>query len=141
MFQLRDGLEYLISCKIIHRDLKPQNLLIDDNYILKITDFGLARYFNNDNMISTICGSPMYMAPEILKKKRYTIKSDLWSVGIILYQILYGHPPFKASNIVTLVKNINEQSINYNSYYKISVDCINLVDKLKVSPSGKNRLA
>ena len=130
MLQLKDGLQYLIKNNIMHRDLKPQNILITDEYTLKITDFGLARYFQNDNLISTICGSPMYMSPEILQKKNYNIKSDLWSVGIILYQMLYGKVPFKSKNIVSLIKEINKNSIVYVNNYIISQECIELIQKL-----------
>jgi serine/threonine protein kinase len=130
MFQLKDGLEYLIQHNIIHRDLKPQNILLDDNYSIKITDFGFARKFQTNHMISTICGSPMYMAPEILDKKKYSIKSDLWSVGIILYQMLYGKVPFKSRNIISLTVEIHKNNINYKCDYPISILCINLLTSL-----------
>ena len=68
---------------------------MSDAGIIKITDFGFARYFDNELLIQTVCGSPLYMAPEIMKNKKYDYKSDLWSVGIILYEMLYGRPPFK----------------------------------------------
>jgi len=139
MFQLRDGLKYLIDHSVIHRDLKPQNILLTDDYILKITDFGLARYYNNDNMITTICGSPLYMAPEILKKKKYSIKSDLWSVGVILYQMLYGTLPYKAKNIISLINEIDTKKINYENNFNISSNCINLI-KLLLEKNQKKRI-
>ena len=139
MFQLRDGLKYLIDHSVIHRDLKPQNILLTDDYILKITDFGLARYYNNDNMITTICGSPLYMAPEILKKKKYSIKSDLWSVGVILYQMLYGTLPYKAKNIISLINEIDTKNINYENNFNISSDGINLI-KLLLEINQKKRI-
>ena len=97
--QLADGLKYLLDNNILHRDLKPQNILLTDDYILKITDFGLARYYQQDNMITTICGSPLYMAPELLKNDKYNIKSDIWSLGVIIYQMVMKNHPFKADNI------------------------------------------
>ena len=78
---------HLKSHNIMHRDLKPQNILVSNDYILKITDFGFARYINSNMIIQTLCGSPMYMAPEIMKYKKYNDKSDLWSVGIVLYEL------------------------------------------------------
>ena len=78
--QLSNGLEYLLQNNILHRDLKPQNILLTDNYNIQITDFGLARKFNKNLMFNTLCGSPMYMAPEIINKRDYNYKSDLWSV-------------------------------------------------------------
>ena len=92
-------MKYLLENKIIHRDLKPQNILVTNLGDIKITDFGFARYFDNDMVIRTICSSPLYMAPEIMKNKKYDLKSDLWSVGIILYEMLVGQAPFELKNI------------------------------------------
>ena len=130
MAQLASGLGYLLENKIIHRDLKPQNILISDIYTIKIADFGFARYFDNDNMIQTMCGSPMYMAPEITNKKQYNIKSDLWSVGVILYEMLFGCTPYKAKNIVQLIKNINKYPIEIPNDFMVSSQCENLLYRL-----------
>ena len=98
--QLAGGLEYLLSNNILHRDLKPQNILLTDAYDIKLTDFGFARIIDKNEMINTLCGSPMYMAPEIINKRDYNIKSDLWSVGIIMYEMVYGNVPYKVSNFI-----------------------------------------
>lgn len=111
MRQIKDGLEYLYDKKILHRDLKPQNILVSKENTLVITDFGFARYFDNDIMLQTICGSPLYMAPEILLKKRYNNSSDLWSVGVILYEMLYGVVPFESRNLVDLIHKIKKVDI------------------------------
>ena len=85
MKQIRNGLNELYKNNIIHRDLKPQNILVYEGEILKISDFGFAKSYNPDNNLeNTMCGSPLYMAPEILQYKSYTDKADLWSVGIII---------------------------------------------------------
>lgn len=115
MRQIKDGLEYLYNKKILHRDLKPQNILVSKRNTLVITDFGFARYFENDVMLQTICGSPLYMAPEILLKKKYTAISDLWSVGIILYEMLCGYVPFESKNLVDLLHKIKKVDVNYPS--------------------------
>jgi serine/threonine protein kinase len=128
--QLADGLKYLLENKIIHRDLKPQNILVSSLGDIKITDFGFARYFDNDMVIQTICGSPMYMAPEIMKKKKYDFKSDLWSVGVIFYEMLVGRTPFKAKNIFDLMRQIEKNSIKLPEDIHISVDCKDLLFKL-----------
>ena len=91
--QIKNGLEYLFNKNILHRDIKPQNILVSKNNILKITDFGLSRHINNNELMATLCGSPLYMAPEIIKNKQYTVKSDIWSFGIIIYEMLYGFIP------------------------------------------------
>ena len=128
--QLADGLKYLLENKIIHRDLKPQNILVSSLGDIKITDFGFARYFDNDMVIQTICGSPMYMAPEIMKKKKYDFKSDLWSVGIIFYEMLVGRTPFKAKNIFDLMRQIDKNNIKLPEDIHISYDCKDLLFKL-----------
>jgi len=130
--QISDGLKYLLDNNIMHRDIKPQNILITDTNDLVITDFGFARYIDtsNDIMIQTLCGTPMYMAPEIMKYKKYDIKSDLWSVGIILYQMLFGCTPFKAKNFIDLIGKIENSEIKIPDEFKISCLCRDLLKGL-----------
>jgi serine/threonine protein kinase len=131
MTQLRNGLKYLYENNIMHRDLKPHNILLDDNNNLKITDFGFARYVKDDMLINTLCGTPIYMAPEIIKHKKYTNKSDLWSLGIIMYEMIFGKLPFKASNFIQLLKSINKNEICYNyPNIDISSECEDLLKSL-----------
>ena len=128
--QLASGLKYLLENKIIHRDLKPQNILVTNLGDIKITDFGFARYFDNDMVIQTICGSPLYMAPEIMKNKKYDLKSDLWSVGIILFEMLVGQAPFRAKNIFELMKHIEKNEVKIPVDTNISDNCRDLIVKL-----------
>lgn len=123
--QLLDGLKYLLDNNIIHRDLKPQNILMTDSLDIVLTDFGFARHIDMDNdvMIQTLCGTPMYMAPEIMKYKKYDIKSDLWSVGVILFQMLFARPPFDAKNFIDLIKNIESKEIKIPPEFDISNNC------------------
>jgi serine/threonine protein kinase len=137
MIQLRDALKYLLDNNIVHRDLKPQNILLSDIRTIKITDFGLARYCSTNNdieedLFSTYCGSPMYMSPEILLKNNYSSKSDLWSVGIILYEMITGNTPIHAKNIEQLKTKINTINIDLTLLHKfnISSDCYDLLLKL-----------
>lgn len=123
--QISDAMKYLLDNKIIHRDLKPQNILVSETGTIKISDFGFARYFDNDVMIQTICGSPLYMAPEIIKNKKYDYKSDLWSIGIILYEMLVGVPPFKARNIYELIRVLENDTFKMPK--NISEKCKNLL--------------
>ncbi|KAI9019835.1 hypothetical protein DFJ74DRAFT_139930 [Hyaloraphidium curvatum] len=121
--QLGSALTFLRSHNLIHRDLKPQNLLLSSRPgtygngslsasfslplpTLKLADFGFARLLPSMSLASTLCGSPLYMAPEILRHERYDAKADLWSVGIVLYEMVTGRVPFRARNHVELLKRI-----------------------------------
>jgi len=87
------GLEYLYDKKILHRDIKPHNILIK-NGVIKISDFGFAKSFEKNELITTFCGSPLYMAPEIIKDKEYNSKSDIWSLGVIIYELFARIHPY-----------------------------------------------
>ena len=128
--QIADGMEYLLNNKIVHRDMKPQNILMTQTGTIKITDFGFARYFDNDLLIQTICGSPLYMAPEIMKDKKYNYKSDLWSIGIIFYQMLMGEVPYKVKNIYELIRKIENDIIEIPQKFVISDKCKHLLFSL-----------
>ncbi|KAJ1968928.1 Serine/threonine-protein kinase [Dispira parvispora] len=119
--QLASALEFLQSCKVIHRDIKPQNLLLcppSPHYVvgaseavqvypnLKVADFGFARSLPSQDLAETLCGSPLYMAPEILDYQKYSAKADLWSTGAVLYEMITGRPPFRAANHIDLLRKI-----------------------------------
>ncbi|BGP25284.1 Serine/threonine-protein kinase [Rhodotorula toruloides] len=117
--QLVDALRFLRSQNVIHRDIKPQNLLLQPASaadleaghppgipVLKVADFGFARWLPSQSMAETLCGSPLYMAPEILRYEKYDAKADLWSVGAVLFEMSVGKPPFRAQNHVELLRKI-----------------------------------
>ena len=125
---------YLLNLSIIHRDIKPANILVNKNGTIKLIDFGLSKILNTD-LTSTMCGSPLYMAPEILYKQDYDSTSDIWSMGILLYELIYGFTPFgKSKNISNLkyeiIKNTIPFPIYNNKNNRISENCINFMKSL-----------
>ncbi|KAI3614678.1 hypothetical protein CBS9595_003949 [Malassezia furfur] len=121
--QLASALRFLRSRDIVHRDIKPQNLLLrvpDDECLesghpreipqIKVADFGFARSLPAASLAKTLCGSPLYMAPEILRYEKYDAKADLWSVGAVLYEMSVGKPPFRATNHVELLRRIEHSN-------------------------------
>lgn len=99
------GLEYLHIRHVIHRDLKPLNLLIDANLNLKIADFGISSIYKKGDSQRDASGTLAYMSPELIAEKRSTCKSDLWSLGCILYEMCMGRPPFSRVKTQTEMYN------------------------------------
>jgi calcium/calmodulin-dependent protein kinase I len=133
MSQILDALAYLHSKGICHRDLKPENLMSvgsGQRELIKIADFGLSKNFEEDTM-RTSCGSPLYVAPEILTAEQYDAQVDMWSMGVILYILLVGYPPFNAANPGILYRQIIEGQWTFGDGWEgISAEAKDLVRKL-----------
>ena len=105
--QLVRALHYLHSNRVIHRDMKPQNILIGARRVVKLCDFGFARAMSSATMVLTsIKGTPLYMAPELVQEQPYNHTVDLWSLGVILYELFVGQPPFYTNSIYSLIQKI-----------------------------------
>lgn len=106
--QIISGVRYMFNHNIVHRDLKLANLLVAEDYTIKIADFGWSRYADNSvSIMQTMCGTPSYTAPEVMEDK-YGPKCDIWSLGVMLYQLLTGELPFPSKSLVELLKQVKE---------------------------------
>lgn len=95
--------------KIVHRDIKLANILLTKDFTIKLSDFGFAKNTHSEVLMETYCGTPMNMAPEILLRQQYSLKCDIWSLGVVTYQLAYGKLPFspgKGKGMVDLIEMI-----------------------------------
>lgn len=138
--QIAEGLSVLHQVNVLHRDLKPQNILLSDSSmdpVLKIADFGFARALPPQDMAATVCGSPLYMAPEILRHEPYDAKADLWSVGAILFELLMGRTPFSGANPMQLLANIEKSPELSFEGVQLSPEGQKFLRALLVSPAQR----
>lgn len=126
---LISALNYLHSRRILHRDLKPQNILLNEMGMdAKLCDFGLARNMTREtHLLTSIKGTPLYMAPEVMCDQPYDHLADLWSLGCILYEMLDGQPPFKAKSMLHLQNLVHKQAIKWP---EASENCLSFLQGL-----------
>ena len=133
--QLMSAICYSHSNNIVHRDLKPENIMYEEkdngNPVIKLIDWGGARYFNKNQKMSTIKGTPYYIAPEVLNET-YDEKCDIWSCGVILYVLLCGYPPFNGDTDIEIMANVKSGKFQFppEEWDSISEDAKDLIKKM-----------
>jgi len=124
--QVTRGLRYLHSQSIVHRDLKPENLLVTADDVLKIADFGWCA--DSSGTRTTFCGTLDYLAPEMIQGRGHNHTLDIWSLGVLLYEMVVGRPPFQSTNHVMLISKILEMQLRFPAFVPQGVR--NLVERL-----------
>eukprot|EP00425_Heterocapsa_triquetra_P044595 CAMPEP_0195086284 /NCGR_PEP_ID=MMETSP0448-20130528/26463_1 /TAXON_ID=66468 /ORGANISM="Heterocapsa triquestra, Strain CCMP 448" /LENGTH=424 /DNA_ID=CAMNT_0040119743 /DNA_START=21 /DNA_END=1291 /DNA_ORIENTATION=- len=124
--QVASGLQYLHSQSIVHRDLKPENLLVNHDDVLKIADFGWCALSSVTR--TTFCGTLDYLAPEMIQGKGHNHTLDIWSCGVLLYEMMVGRPPFQSTNHVTLINRILSLELRFPAF--VNPDIQGLVGRL-----------
>ena len=116
----------------MHRDIKPDNILMHNGSV-KMADFGFCKPLENANdLVQTMLGSPIYMAPEVIKGEIYTMKADIWSVGVVLYQMVFGKCPFESKSIAKLIKMFEDEEVHIPDHPKVSPTLEKLLRRILV---------
>jgi len=135
--QLLSGCKPIVKQNILHRDLKPSNILFHDG-IVKIADFGFCKTLTNSQEVTeTMVGSPIYMAPEVLRGYPYSMKADIYSLGVVLYEMLYGVAPYEDVNIPGLLNKIKYGRIVFHNYNPVSASTEYLLKRMLDSNDSK----
>jgi serine/threonine protein kinase len=155
--QLKNALDYVRMNNYVHRDIKPMNVLLSkpgiidpdakkdyhysQNIIIKLADFGLARDYeqNSTSLMETICGSPLYMSPELLMGQEYNSLSDIWSYGVIMYELLFGIPPMTATSIGKFKELMRNKNIDFHTSRNLTPECFDLLRKI-LTKNYKSRI-
>ena len=127
--QLLEAFQVLNKYNIMHRDLKPDNIFFH-NDVIKVGDFGFCKSLEKAQMTKTMLGSPIYMAPEILNGQIYSNKADIWSIGVVLYEMLYGYCPFESSSIPKLIEVLKETELDFPNDVLVSNETKKLLRKI-----------
>ena len=132
-------IKYLHSKNIVYRDIKPENLLLDNDFNIKLCDYGWATYFTPGKFLTVYCGTPEYVSPEVIKKYPYNEKVDIWGLGVLIFELVFGYAPFSSTFNEERFNNIKAGKINWpkdlGDEYK---DLKDLIEKiLRVDPKER----
>jgi serum/glucocorticoid-regulated kinase 2 len=133
------ALDYLHNKGIIYRDIKPENILIGEDGYLKLIDFGMAKIVKNGEKATSFCGTPEYLAPEIITGEGHNQSADWWSFGILIFEMLCGIPPFYCDNNEKMYELIIHAELRFPKKIKISEEAKDLLKKLLIKKQS-NRL-
>ena len=121
---------------IVHRDIKPENVVLDNNMVAKLTDFGWSNYIQGDIKRTTVCGTPVYLAPEIINNTGHDEKVDIWCIGVLMFELLVGYAPFQGEDVKTVKYNISRLKIRWPK--GMDRDAADLISKiLKYNPEER----
>ena len=126
------SLEYLHKKGIVYRDIKPENILLESDGYLKLIDFGMAKILKGDEKTNSFCGTPEYLAPEIITGEGHNRMADWWSYGTLVYEMLFGIPPFFNENIETMYELITNKELRFPKKFNVSDEAKDLLKKLLV---------
>ena len=112
-----EGFEHLHSMNMVYRDLKPENLVLDKSGYVKITDFGFCKVLDENGKTFTLCGTPDYLAPEIIYGKGHGVGVDIWTLGILIYEMLASMPPFYDRDATNIYRKIVRTNPSYPAYF------------------------
>ena len=126
------SLEYLHTHGIVYRDIKPENILIDADGYLRLVDFGMAKVLQGDEKAKSFCGTPEYLAPEIITGEGHNKSADWWSYGILMYEMFFGIPPFFCDNQEKMYQLITRAELRFPKKINISDDARDLLQKLLI---------
>ena len=122
--------------KIVHRDIKPENVLLDKGNVAKLTDFGWSNYMQGDIKRTTVCGTPVYLAPEIINKQGHDEHVDIWCIGVLLFELIAGYSPWAGDDVQTVRYNILRLKIRWPT--NMDRDAMDLISKiLKYNPEER----
>ena len=137
--QIALGLEYLHKKGIIYRDLKPENILMDDKGYLCLADFGMAKKLKENEKAMSFCGTPEYLAPEVISMEGHDKSDDWWSFGILLFEMLCGLPPFYVENLDRMYELIKNSPVKFPKKIKLKEETKDIIRKL-LEKNPKDRL-